>query len=205
MTTFGALKADVRTWTNRDDLTDPVLASVLRLAEAEIARHVRVREQETRATLNATGATVALPADFLEAVSITRDNVSPTLKLVSTQVIRATSIRSLTGPPALVAIEGSNLVLAPQATVSDPVDILLTYFARFAALVNDTDSNWLTINAFDLVFYAMMKHTGFFLRDETMKAEYGGMFREALDELRASDVWSRYSGEPVEVSTYIPE
>lgn len=201
MSTVGDLKTDVRAWTARDDLTDEVFAAALRALESELARKVRVRAMESSDTLTATAATVALPSDFLEAISITRDQENArAMRFTTATRIRAHPYRDLDGQPILVAIEGDNLVLYPTPTASGPVTINLIYFARFTALdaTDNTDTNWLTANVHDLMFYGLMKHLGAYLRDKGLEAENTAKFEEALESLVESDVWSRFAGEPLE-------
>lgn len=201
MSTVGSLKTDVRSWTARDDLTDGVFAVAFRTLEAELARKVRVRAMETRDTLTATSSTVALPSDYLEMISLTRDNEQgAALEFTTATRLRKHPYRTLTGAPILVAIEGSNILVYPAATASDTFDLLITYFARFTALdaTDDVDSNWLTINVYDMMFYGLLKHIGAYLRDKVLEADNTAKFEEALASLVESDLWSRFAGEPLE-------
>lgn len=201
MSTVGELKTDVRSWTARDDLTDAVFAVAFRTLEAELARKVRVRAMETRATLTATSETVPLPSDYVEMISLTRDNEQGAGLVFTTATrLRKSPYREETGAPLLVAIEGSNILVYPAATSGDTFDLDLTYFARFAALdaTSDTDSNWLTINVYDLMLYGLLMHIARYFRDKPLEADNRNSFLEALESLTESDLWSRFAGEPLE-------
>lgn len=79
MADYASLQADIAQWSLRSDMNS-LIPSFISLAEDEIFRmHVsplRVREMETEEDLTVTNLTASLPADFLEARYIKRDNAT---------------------------------------------------------------------------------------------------------------------------------
>ncbi len=207
MTTYGQLRTDVGAFLDRTTEVTNNFATIIRLTEAMIARKVRARAQVTETTLSATGATVALPTDFLQAVSIHRtDTSNPEVLIVEPNALRNSNYPEDVGPTVLVAFEGPNLHVSPPGTVASPSGFTLLYFARFAAMdgtdVNATNS--LFTNQYDIVFAAAMSIAGKRFRDREMADRYELEFRRLVDEFHETENMVRLGGGPIQIYREVP-
>lgn len=191
MTDHATLKSDVASFLLRSDLSSDI-ATFVRMGEARIARRVRVRAQETTTTLNVTSTTTALPTDYLAMRSVTADaSYRRALEMMTPETIRESAVWDDSGDAKAYSIEGTNIVIAPAQT-SLTVDIV--YFARFAALSADDDTNWLLTNAYDVYLYAVCEAACVWLQDEMKQAKYASLFEGAVAELEKAEKAARVSG-----------
>ena len=202
MTTRAELMADLDGWLTRDDLTTSADAgTMLRIAQATINRRVRTRSQETTAQLTATSRNTALPTDFQAMRSVSLDSaLDRNVEYLTPERIREAPIWNnqgggLTDNTALAyTIENTNLVLAPAPDATAPVTLDIVYFAKFSDLVNDTDTNWLLTNAYDVYLWAVLQAAAVYLEDENLEAKYERLFEKAVEELRLSERRARFTG-----------
>jgi len=202
MTTRAELMADLDSWLTRSDLTSSADAdTMLRIAQATINRRVRVRDQEKTTQLTATSRTTALPSDFLSLRSLSLDSaLDRNVEFLTPERIREAPIWNnqgggLTDNTALAfSIEGLNIVLAPAPTATAPVTLDIVYFSKFADLVNDTDTNWLLTNAYDVYLWAILMAAGVYLEDENLEAKFENRMEKAMEELRVSERRARFNG-----------
>jgi len=202
MTTRAELIADVDRWTARSDLSnDQDMGTFLRLAEAKINRRIRVRAQETSTDLVCNSRTTALPTDYLHFRSVSLDSsLDRTMEYLPPERIREAPIWNNQGggltdnTAAAFTIEGTNLILAPAPSVASPVTLNIVYFAKFPALVNSSDTNWLLTNAYDVYLWALLFEAFTFLQDVEMASAFSSRFEAAVSELERSEKRARVSG-----------
>lgn len=129
------------------DIAD-VFPRLTKMAEVEFNRRLRCREQMTETSVAPSSGSVALPADYLELISLTETNGKELIQ----QPLQAYD--KLYDKRYFYAIEGSNL-LAQDATYT------LNYYAQIPTLTTSmTTSNWL-----------LQKHPGLYLYGVAMEAE----------------------------------
>jgi hypothetical protein len=193
VTTRGTLVSDVESWLDR--ALGGAEDAVIRYMEGMIARDVLLRSQETVTTLVATADTVALPADYLTPISVHRsDLTNPQIEIISPGLLRSSMYPNYSGPTDVVAFEGDVLLVAPPGTVSDPANLVLVYFARFAALVDPTDTNELLTNHYDLVFDAAMHAAGRRFRDIELADRSLLSYKQKIEELATHENMGRDGG-----------
>ncbi len=193
MTTRGQALADVSAWLDRD--VSASADSLIRLAESMAARDVRLRAQETLTTLSATSDTVALPADFLSPITVSRPDASNVkVQVVSVAAFRAATYRNQTYAPAMVAFEGTNLLVVPAGSVATPTEIELAYFARMTAMTADDDTTPLLTNEYDLFFALLMHVAGLRFRDIETADRFGLMYQQKLEALKERENQGRNDG-----------
>lgn len=187
MTTYGDLQTSIGTWLNRTDLTDPVTTDLITLAEARLRRDHRIRSIQTQ-TITPAADNYALPARFVELVSLYRDTGSywGPLKIVGPdQLGELKGVHGETGTPiaaAVIAVEGApTLRFAPVMTEAD--SIKMEYVAALDP-IDDTDntSNALLENHPDIYLFAcLVEAEPFLLEDERIQI-WEGKLQNALTE-----------------------
>jgi hypothetical protein len=88
-------------------------------------------------------------------------------------------------------------IIANQIQVAPPTDnevLEIVYYQRLPALVDDTDSNWLTLKNPDAYVFGLCAEIGAFAKDEMTFASYDARFKEALGNVTQEDQITRWSG-----------
>ena len=200
ITTYGGLKTSIAAWLKRSDM-DAIIPDFITLAEARIARDLRLRKQITSATLPTVGGNqaVTLPADFLEAenVSLLTD---PKTQLVYVNIEHLdsqypTGLR--TGSPAVYTLEGDNILLGPTPDGVYQVDLL--YYGKFAALSASTDTNWLLTNHPSIYLFAALAEAHPYTMDDGRVALWEQKYAKDVKALQDADDQSMFSGTSLRV------
>jgi hypothetical protein len=183
-----ALFAAVSDWSARNDLTPALLTSFLALAEQRIyfgspevepLRHYRML---TTATLTPSGASAALPADFLDAERATVSEGGRVVEIEYRSPSRMAQHEGQASPARFFRLQGSSLVFAPAP--AGPVELL--YYARPATPALDSDENWIMQAAPGAYLSAMLIEVGEWGRDEAMVAEQKAKYMTSAGALQRS-------------------
>lgn len=113
MSTLGTLKADVALWLNREDLTTEI-PTFIRLAEADIFKDLRIRDNEFKLTLTQANAPInpiELPDNFRALKLVTHNGDQ--LKHVSDQEFYAAQLDPEVARPVCFTLLERSLYLAP--------------------------------------------------------------------------------------------
>ena len=191
MTDRATLQADISEWMSRNDLNTPA-STIIRMAEAEFARKIRTKAQERSTTITVTSGVYNTTTDhpsgdlrILKGVVLAFPGGRQLpIKEVSPVTLRTVDFTAQEGRPRVFAQEGCSLLFSPRpgiGTASE--DFVLSYIERFAALVNDTDTNYLLTNHYDLVLNCALSHAAKLLQDWESEAQYRRYFQEAVAEL----------------------
>ena len=195
---------DLDAWLARDDIaSDADAGTMLRMAEAEIGRRVRTRANEVVDTLTCTARQTALSSNFLAFRFATlQSSLGRDIEYMTPERIREAPIWNNQGggltdnTAQAMTIEGNSdglwyVTLAPAPTVTAPVTLDIGYFARFAALTGDTDTNWLLTNHYDVYMWACLKQVGIWDDDDKIEQRFGRLLDIAIDQLRQSETRAR--------------
>src|SRR5262249_53856046 len=134
------------------------------LFEAAANRRLRVREQETTATLTPSSGAVALPADYLAWRRVTWTGAPRVeLQYVHPSYLQAAYPSAPTNVPRVFSIEGGTLKIRPL----DTTPLELDYVQKIPALSDSTTTNWLLAAHPDLyLFGALVEAEMFGVNDE---------------------------------------
>jgi len=208
MTTLAQLKTSVDAWLARDDVavSGSDFPQILLIAESNIARDVRCVVQEATTTLTFTGRSADLPADFLEVRNPFIDDNIRKFEYKTPQAIRESSGWDNGRVGAFYTLEGSpdvsgsddrvKMVLAAAATASDPLDVEINYYRRFPALVNDTDTNWLLTNHYDIYLYATLRASAEYIQEDVLEDRYQAKYDNAIERQQKFENRKRYTAAP---------
>ncbi len=207
MSTLGQLKISVDEWLIRDDVavsgTD--FPQILLLAESDIARDVRTVVQEQSVTLNFTGRSADLPYNYIGLRHIFIDDNIRKTEYRTAEVIRESSAWNDGRVGSFYTIEGGSqtagdervaITIAGPASASDPLDMEVLYWARFAALVDDADTNWLLENHYDVYLYATLRASCEYIQEDTLEDRYAGKYERAVAKLTQHENRKRFGAQP---------
>lgn len=192
--TWRQIKDAVAAYSHRDNL-EALMPTFLELAEQRIYAGASegdvppLRLSSMMTVVNPASST--LPADFLEMkrVSVV---MSPTYKKpLDFKPLENMGEQELaSGSPSFFSLRGNSLVFSPSFSQ----DMEITYYAKFPALVNDTDTNWLTNNASSVYISAMLVEVGYYTVDPDLTARELSRFASVMNSLQAQDDGNKHSG-----------
>lgn len=194
--TCADLKSAIADWLDRDDLTDRI-PDFINFAEARIhygvaqgamkLEPVRVPAMLTLLQTATSDRHVCLPDNFLEtaSVTVTTGGVA-TLDLLAPELFWRMDPGQTHGMPKRFTIEGGQLALSPAPHVSIGLDI--NYYAKFPALVEDTDTNWLLVNVPEIYLFAALVEASIYTRDRAASEEYLLRYATACITLQKNEI-----------------
>ena len=197
--TYAGLQASIAGWLHRSDLTT-VIPDLVVLAEARIARELRLRRQVVSSSLATTAGvqSIALPSDYLEA-----ENLSVVNAGVDTQIIYV-NIEHLNvkypagagdGVPAVYTFEANNILFGPRPDGIYTVNFY--YYQRWPALAL-TPTNWLlTYHPNVYLFGALAEAADYAQSDNISKWEQ--KYTAGVKTLQTTDDNSMFSGSALRV------
>lgn len=144
---YGELQDLFKKRLNRRDVTQSLVESFIKDAIQRTQRLLRTPGSEvaTETTVGEAYDGIAIPGDFLQLVSL----------VVNDRELRRVSLHEAlgwarnTGEPLVFARNRNQLILGPKPQVGTVVT--LVYHADFSDLTAETDSNWLTEIAPDVI------------------------------------------------------
>ena len=177
--TYAGLTASILAWMNRTDLAGDPVNDAVTIGEARLNRLLRHRLMLTSATLVASSALTALPADFLQALVVTLDT-GQQLDAATPQAIADAVFENGPGtpPPRLYTVLGAQLQLYPAPTAATNVE--LVYYARLAPAA--TAGNWLLSGYPDLYLSAGLYGALTYTQDDRAQA-FDALLQRQIAEL----------------------
>lgn len=193
------LQASLANWLHRTDLT-AVIPDLIVLAEARLARDLRLRSQVVSTTLStvANQRSVTFPTDWLEFENVTLvGNPDSNLVYVNIQYLDDQFPgNAATGKPVVCSIEGQALLLGPTPDAVYTISTL--YYQRWPALAT-TPTNWLLSNHPSLYLFAALAEAAPFLQDDGRAALWEGKYAADVAKLQISDDAGQFSGSGLRV------
>lgn len=183
--TYATLKADVLDWVAHGQATANV-ASFVRLAEAVIRRDVRVPVMDSTVSGSMADGAFDVPADAVEL----RRVVVNSYPLDYVPVERFQELET-SGARGYYFTRIGNQVKVLQGGTGA---YSLLYRAKFAALTDDSDTNWLLSNAYDVYLFQSLKQAAVYLKDVAAAQAYDTLYVAAKDALNLSESMSQNSG-----------
>jgi hypothetical protein len=185
---------------NRRDCTTTQVQGFIQNSILRIQRELRVplMEKVTFVTVDSTYATagrLAIPSDFLELIDLiatsSQGSATNMQRMEKCDISRALLLAATTGVPAQYSRDGTVWVLGPQPVVGDVIKI--KYYASLPALVNPTDTNPFTINAYDLLLYGALTFAGDFYTDKRV-ATWEARYTQIRDDMQSQADMDEESG-----------
>tara|TARA_Y100000588_G_scaffold390035_1_gene494380 strand:+ start:1171 stop:1797 length:627 start_codon:yes stop_codon:yes gene_type:complete len=197
--TYSTLQTAVANWLDRNDLTDRI-PEFISLAEATFNRTLRIRAMETTVsdTTPSGSKEDALPSGYLQMREI-HLTTSPVISLayITPEIMYRIRAGSHNGKPNAYTIVGDNILFGP--TPDDGYGYSMTYYKAFDALGDDTQTNWLILNAPDLYLYGtLLQAEPFLMNDERVPLWERGV-RQVINDLQEQDDRDRHSGSEMRV------
>jgi hypothetical protein len=196
---LGELRALVKDWANRKDISDSTYNSFINLAQDRANRVLRIPVLEgynNNLTVNSEGA-VALPEDYLEAKAVSFDSGGRTYELERKTLPYVVGMQTAEGFPKYFARQQNRFLIAPlNGEISS---IKLYYYIVADNLVNDTDTNWFVEQGTDLLLYGALAELALYTKNTEEAQLFESKFRGAASELEAMAMKAEFSGSTIGV------
>jgi hypothetical protein len=187
--TLGDLKAQFKAMLNNTVVTknDALVGTFINQSIMRIQRELRVpfMERQILYTIPDTYTKLSIPADLLELIAIMVDTDADGIleyQLRRTDLTRVVSMSQMPGmPPRVFTRQGGSWVLGPTPAAGSQV--LIHYYAEFAALTDDSSTNTCLKVAWDAVLYGALSAACDYLVDERA-ASYEGRYTQITKQLQ---------------------
>lgn len=199
LATYTDLQASVANWLNRTDLTSTI-PDFITLAEARIARDLRLRSQVTSTTITTTANTQAasLPTGWLEFENVSVSS-SPDVQLNYVNIQHLDTKfpnNSYTGTPVVYSIEGQQILFGPVPDSAYTINVL--YYKRLDPL-STTPTNWLLTNHPSIYLFATLAESAPFLKDDNRILIWEQKYKADVEKLQEIDTSGQFSGSVLKV------
>lgn len=179
-------------------------AECIGLAERRLTRLLNVPEMEATTTLDASVATIDLPADFREAREITLD-IAPRAPIEPTSVgtLRLLFPSNRVGQPQAYAISGASLLIAPAPDAA--YTIRLVYKQAIPALSDNNPTNWLLSKHPDLYVAAGLAMAEFRGWNDARLPMLKAWYDELIEEVNGAGARARHAGGPIRMRAAVTD
>jgi hypothetical protein len=191
MATFAELKQDVINLINRNDCTDALAASFVNLAQRRLLRTLRLPSLEKIQTVisgttistifNSTTGAYSLPADFLELIYI-YDNDRILERIPLRKFLEYSKNNSASGKPRYYTRVKNTFELMPKPQAAH--EFYVVYAADDTTLVNNTDTNVLSLSCPDLLIYGAVLYAADYFND-SRKAQFEDVYNKIYMDVAA--------------------
>jgi hypothetical protein len=152
------------------------------MAIQRIQRELRVPAMEkiVSYTMDGTG-TVPVPGDLLELISIHFNDSVNQRKLTKVDLQTAVRLNNIPGIPTSFYRLTGNFLIGPVPVSGTTA--YLTYYADASGLSADTDHNWITDAAPDLLIYGALSYAADYFLDDRLE-RFEGRFTSIVQDLQ---------------------
>lgn len=214
--TYSSLISDLEAYLQRSDtLVVNQIPQFISLAQIRIPREMKILgfRQEVTGTFDATAQTTGImqkPADWRKTISfyvgtgVNNDTHTPVLERDYDYVRTIYPDASVQGTPRFYADADYNHWLV-QPSPSSSLPFKIPYYGTLVQLDDTTQTNWLTVNAPDLLLYASLLEAIPFLKVDERIPIWQGLYVNAKTALQAQEMEGRFDtaaviGEPQPIS-----
>ena len=183
LTTYAGLQTTIADFLDRQDLT-AAIPTFIALAETRISRDLSHWKQEKRADTVFDERYELIPNDMIEALSLQHANGGRIMTMAATEMQeRRGTTENLAGKPTSVRLTAGQFELYP--TPDEAYSVSLLYRGRIPALSDDNTSNWLLLDAPDVVLYGALGQSAPYLKDDARLSVWAALYQSAVDALNA--------------------
>ena len=193
ITTYAELQAAIARQVRQSSLTAEI-PDYIALGEARMARDLRLQRQITTGNLSATAgvATIAVPASWLQFVSIAIAGRVGEVRPATPQAIAAEFASTETGAPRKYAVRGNTVLLGP--TPDTAYTLPASWYERIAALSGSNTTTWLlTEHPGIYLWAALCELSAAIPGDDSRLQLWEARYARELAEIQAADERARYA------------
>ena len=199
MSTYTEIEADVISWLNRTGftaLTDEV-ETFIALAQRRVWRTADLNAMLVLDDTIDTD-TPTIPTDYLrtKAMSITvGGEPQPVFGRPLSKVVAAGTLDT----PCIYAPQGTIFRFGPTPDATYAIE--LVYYASLPVISTSVATNWLSLNAPEIIQFGAIMEACLWLKDDNRAAVWEGRFSQTLNDLEDSEAKMGYEGGSLVVTT----
>lgn len=181
--TYGELQSTFTALLNRRDNTSDKTKAFLQASIQKIQRSLRVpaMEKSIQATIgNLFTDGLDVPGDLLQFIALTDVTTGDELVRSTLPEVLHAQINETTGCSRIFARRGSKFLIGPKPQAGSK--LRMDYYAQFAPLVNDGDTNVLTDIASDLIYQGALVFAATHFNDKR-KSDFQADYNKTFDDL----------------------
>jgi hypothetical protein len=183
LTTYAGLQTSIADFLDRQDLTASI-PTFIALAEARISRDLSHWKQEKRVTTTFNEQFELIPNDMIEALSLQHVGGGRIMTMAATEMQeRRGDVNYQAAKPTNVRLTAGQFELFPEPDEAYSVSLL--YRGRIPALADDNTSNWLLLDAPDILLYGALGNSAPYLKDDARLSVWAALYQSAVDALNA--------------------
>jgi len=192
------LEADISSYMHRSDTEfQTARTGFIERGMVRVRQDLKSQVAETAATWNQSAPT--LPTDYGMMRYVTQNATGRTVELKPMSWLEAQKWTHSPGSVAIgYVISGNSMELFP----SNGQDCTLVYWRRPAALVNPTDTNYVTTDYPRLALYSALIEAAIWVHDAELQQQFTFEFAASMDAANREAMRQRYGDAPVAASHY---
>lgn len=177
-------------WRTGDDIFTAAVPDLITLLETRLNRRLRIKQQETSATITLTSGVGTLPSDYLQWRDIKADS-DPAISLKPMPA----SYGQTEYPNASGGYANHFYIVDDQITTvpASDANLTITYYANIPVLSVGSPTNWLLTLAPDLYLYGALMESAPFMMDDPRLATWGTLFESALKDVQDTNFKANFS------------
>jgi hypothetical protein len=202
LTTYADIQDSIRRWLwDREDLSG-MIPDFIVLCEERLNNVLRVAQMEASASITLTNGSGPLPTDYLAWRTVkTQDNPTRQLEWAEPDwVENHYYAESGAAPATFFTIVGSTI----KTYRTSSANLTMGYYQKIPALASNASGNWVTSRAPSIYLYGALMAAAPFLDDDTRLATWAQLFKNAVEELKSSDVTARYAKTTMRINGATP-
>lgn len=188
----------VHLWKVGDSVVIDNLDALIKTANAELNRVLKVIDRDVSMSLSITALNTALPSDFRSMRDLFLTGVGQMTYITPQQLLldRETCDDTLLSG---YSTQAGELLVTGGVSASSPVTGTMNYYANIPDY-KTTGVSWVADNYYDVYLYCVLKHTAPFLREDERLAMWSGMYGSAMESVMDENEDRKYSGGPLNVT-----
>jgi hypothetical protein len=188
--TLGELKAQFKLMLNNNvvNKSDALVSLFINQSIMRLQRELRVpfMEKQILYTIPSDYTKLAIPSDLLELIAIMVDGDADGIQeyqMRKTSLTDVVSASQMSGSaPRVYVRQGGSWILGPKPSLGD--QILIHYYAEFAALADDNATNTALKVAWDAVIYGALAAAYSYLKDIENRTEAEATYAQITQNLQ---------------------
>jgi hypothetical protein len=201
-TDLKGIRDSVKQWSQRRNIDDATLNDFIEIALSRANRMLRIPPLEGFSALPVdVNGFAELPANFVEAKELQYVSGGREYILDRKAISEVDYMSNATsgGPPQIFGRFGNYFRVAPW-NLGDELFVNLYYYTALPSLVADTDTNWFTLQAPELLLYGALTELADYARDADSRQVWDGKFSQEVNTLQAVEDRAEWSGSTIGIT-----
>lgn len=184
-------------WRANDTEFSTALDGLISMADSSIQRDLRIERMHSSEVLNVTTETFPLPTDYhsMRVLAAVENSIGTLLYIDPSDLYKKRNQSKSNRWLSFYSLQHTNLLLVGPASVGAPIDLVVDYRSKIPDF-EDTNASWLADNYLDLYTYAVLKHSGMYLREDARLPSWSGLYGEAIEKLNEDSAFYQTRGVP---------